>query len=397
MSLQQTAVPGRIATIDVLRGLTMVVMALDHTRDYFHEGAMLYDPTDLDRANPALFLTRWITHFCAPAFVFLAGLSVYIKRKTSAKKDVSMYLLTRGLWLMFLDVVVFRFALLFNFYMDFHMLSILWMIGCCMVMLAGLIYLRHWAILAISLIIIFGHNLTDGYAVAPESAFYIPWVILWTRGLFQLAPGVSVYSIYAVIPWLGIMMFGYCMGRFYGPPYTDKMRRRLFTYVGVLAIILFVFFRESGFYGDPRPAQVYPDFITSALSILNVTKYPVSLQFTLMTIGPLMILLAVLENVNLTRLRPVIVFGRVPLFYFIAHFFVIHSAALAIYMIQKGKRFSEVDFHYPATLGGVGPDGGVSLPWVYLAWISVVVALYPICVWFEKYKRERRAWWTSYL
>lgn len=387
----------RITTIDALRGLIMVIMALDHTRDFFHESALVYDPTDLSKSNPAVFFTRWITHYCAPAFLFLAGISAYIRRTTSTKKDLSKYLVTRGLWLMVLDVVVLRFAIMFNLYFDFNLLSILWLIGFCMLLLGGVIFLRHWLILTIALVIIFGHNLTDFITVTPEHPMYIPWVLLWNGGVFQLSPSVIVFSIYAPIPWLGIMMLGYFVGRWYGLPYTDKMRRRLLVNTGILSIILFLFFRYTAFYGDPRQAQDYPDVITSFMSFLNVTKYPVSLQFTLMTIGPLMILLAVLEKVDLTRWKPFIVFGRVPLFYFIIHFFVIHAAALVVYMIQTGKSLSEIDFRFPATFGGITSEGGVSLFWVYVAWILIVLGLYPLCAWYERYRRENRRWWTRFL
>jgi uncharacterized membrane protein len=376
----------------------MVVMALDHTRDFFHYDALISSPTDLSKAGASLFLTRWVTHFCAPGFLFLAGLSAYLRRAKSSKKELSRYLLTRGLWLMLLDITVLRFAVMFNFYLNYNLISILWLIGLCMVLLSGVIFLRHWAILTIALIIIFGHNLTDGLKVGQSSPFYVPWVLLYNGGPIQISPSILIFIVYATIPWLGIMMFGYFVGRWYGAPFTDKMRRRLMVYTGTLAIILFFFFRYTGFYGDPSPAVDYPDAGTSMLSFMNVSKYPVSLQFTLMTLGPLMIALAALEKVNTNGLKPLLVFGRVPLFYFLLHFFVIHIAALVVYMLQKGKSFSELDFHFPNSFGGlVAGEAGVSLFWTYVAWAVIVIALYPVCKWFERYRRVSNSFWVHWI
>jgi uncharacterized membrane protein len=371
----------RVPAIDILRGIIMVVMALDHTRDYFHTGALVYDPTDLSQSNTAVFLTRWITHFCAPGFLFLAGLSAYIKRNRTSRRALARYLLTRGLWLMLLDIVVLRFAVLFNFYLSYNILSILWLIGGCMVMLAGVIYLRYWVIVVAAFAIIFGHNLADGITPG-EPLIYVPWVLFWNGGMIPFPNGSIIYALYPFIPWLGIMMLGYGVGRWYGTPYTAAMRKRLLINTGILFTVLFFFFRYAG-YGDPRPAEAYPDAINSILSFLNATKYPVSLQFTLMTLGPLMILLAFLENAKTERLKPLLVFGQVPLFYFIVHFFVIHTAALMLFMIQTGKPFSELDFHFPQSFGGITAEGGVSLPWVYVAWVLVVAALYPLCSWWR--------------
>jgi uncharacterized membrane protein len=372
----------RVPAIDLLRGLIMVVMALDHTRDYFHADAFLYNPTDLSQSSPALFLTRWITHFCAPGFLFLSGLSAYLKRSRTSRKELSRYLLTRGLWLMVLDVVVLKFGLFFNFYPDYQLLSILWLIGGCMTMLAGLIYLRYWSIVVIAFVIIFAHNLTDGISAPGEPFAYVPWVLFWAGGMIPLPNGWIIYASYPFIPWLGIMMLGYAAGSLYSSPYTYPMRRRLLINTGILFIILFFFFRYTGIYGDPNPAQDYPDALTTILSFINVSKYPVSLQFTLITIGPLMILLALFEQVNPGRLNPLMVFGKVPLFYFIVHFYLLHTSALILYMIRTGKTLDEIDFHFPATFGGITAGSGVSLPWVYVAWMLVVVTLYPLCKWW---------------
>ncbi|HZY82146.1 MAG TPA: heparan-alpha-glucosaminide N-acetyltransferase domain-containing protein [Cyclobacteriaceae bacterium] len=371
--------PGRVNSIDLLRGIIMVVMALDHTRDFFHEAQFLFSPTDLEKTTPAIFLTRWITHFCAPAFVLLSGISININLRKRGRRELVKYLLTRGLWLVILDVVVLRFAFFFNFYYDMTFLSILWMLGVCMMLMAAVIFLPYRATLFISILIIAGHDAITGIASGPV------WTILMSAGFVPPA----FVSTYSILPWLAIMMFGFVVGRLYGDKYDPVLRRRLLWQLGVLFIVLFAVLRWVNVYGDPAPWSVSPrGAIFTVLSYFNVTKYPVSLLFTLMTIGPLLILLSRFETINVKWLSPAVVFGRVPLFYFLAHFFMIHVAALLHSMWKTGKSLSEIDFHFPATFGGITPEGGVNLAWTYVAWIILVLTLYPICVWYDKIKRK---------
>jgi uncharacterized membrane protein len=371
----------RINSIDLLRGIIMVVMALDHTRDFFHESTFVFDPTDVSKTDPALFFTRWITHFCAPAFAFLSGISINMNLRKRGKPELVKYLLTRGLWLVFLDFVVLRFAFFFNFYYDMTFFSILWMLGWCMVLMAGVIFLPYRAILAISVLIIVGHDALSGLQLGSL------WVILMGRGFIPPA----FISTYPIIPWLAIMMFGFVVGRMYGEKYDPILRRRLLIQLGILSIVLFFVLRWVNVYGDPAP-WVHSDRgpVYTVVSFFNVTKYPVSLLFTLMTLGPLMILLSWFEKLNVLWLMPAQVFGRVPLFYFLAHFFLIHAVALLHSMWMTGKSLWDIDFHYPTTFGGITPEGGVSLGWVYVVWVLVVVTLYPACVWYDVVKRKHR-------
>jgi len=367
----------RVNSIDLLRGVIMVVMALDHTRDFFHVHAFEFDPTDLEKTTPALFFTRWITHFCAPAFVLLSGVSININLRKRGKPELVKYLLTRGFWLIFLDVVVLRFAFFFNFYYDLTFLSILWMLGWCMVFMAGVIYLPYRAILGISLVIIVGHDALFGLDFGPL------WTILMARGFIPPA----FISTYPLIPWLAIMMLGFVIGRMYGEKYDPLLRRRLLLQLGILSIVLFFILRWVNVYGDPGPWIHSPrGAVFTVISFFNASKYPVSLLFTMMTLGPLLILLSWFETLNVRWLAPAQVFGRVPLFYFLAHFFLIHAAALVHTMWKTRKSLGEIDFHYPATFGGITPEGGVDLFWVYAAWILVVVTLYPVCIWYDKRK-----------
>ena len=367
----------RINSIDLLRGLIMIVMAIDHTRDYFHIPALLFQPTDLAQTTPAIFITRWITHFCAPAFAFLSGISININLRKRGKPELVKYLLTRGFWLIFLDLVVLRFGFFFNFYYDMTFLSILWMLGWCMVFMAAVIFLPYRAVLAISLLIIVGHDALVGLQLGSL------WTIIMT---FGFVPPAFV-SAYPLIPWLGIMMFGYVTGRMYGDKYDPLLRRRLLMQLGILAVVLFFILRWVNVYGDPVPwSHNSRGTLYTVLSFFNVTKNPVSLLFTLMTLGPLMILLSWFETIKGSWLAPVQVFGRVPLFYFLAHFYLIHAAALLHQMWKTGKSLSEIDFHFPASFGGITSEGGVTLVWVYVIWVLIVAALYPVCVWYDKHK-----------
>jgi uncharacterized membrane protein len=367
----------RVNSIDLLRGIIMIIMALDHTRDFFHTTTFVFDPTDVTKTYPALFFTRWITHFCAPAFAFLSGVSININLRKRGRPALAKYLLTRGLWLVFLDLVVLRFLFFFNFYYDMTFLSILWMLGWCMVFMAGVIFLPYRAVLAISLLIIVGHDALFGLQLGPL------WTILMGAGFVPPA----FVSTYPIIPWLGIMMLGYVVGRLYGEKYDPVLRRRLLVQLGILSVILFFLVRWVNVYGDPAPWSVSErGMIFTVISFFNVTKYPVSLLFILMTLGPLMILLSWFETVNTKLISPAVTFGRVPLFYFLAHFFLIHVLALLHQVWKTGQSLSEIDLHYPATFGGITPEGGVELGWVYVVWMAIVVSLYPVCKWYEKRK-----------
>ncbi len=367
----------RVNSIDLLRGLIMIVMTLDHTRDYFHIPAFIFSPTDLTQTSPAIFATRWITHFCAPAFVLLSGISININLRKRGKGELVKYLLTRGFWLIFLDLVVLRFGFFFNFYYDMTIFSILWLIGWCMVCMAGVIFLPYRAILAISLLIIVGHDALVGLQLGPL------WTITMTVGFVPPA----FISSYAIIPWLGIMMFGYVTGRMYGDKYDPVLRRRLLMQLGILSIVLFFILRWVNVYGDPVPWASNPrGTLYTVLSFFNVTKNPVSLLYTLITVGPLLILLSWFETLNTKWLKPAEVFGRVPLFYFLLHFYWIHFTALIHLMWKTGKSLSEIDFHFDKSFGGITPDGGVTLVWVYVIWVLIVVSLYPVCKWYDARK-----------
>ena len=387
----------RIASIDIIRGLVMVIMALDHTRDFFHADVALFDPTDLTKTNPALFFTRWITHFCAPTFVFLSGLSAYISTQRKTRQELSRFLFTRGLWLVFLEFTVVRLGIVFNLYYDFVIFQVIWVIGASMMVLSALVYLRQKAILALGLILIFGHNLLDAFRINPGEPGHFIWAIMQQSGLFPIAPGRVVLAAYPLLSWLGIMLAGYGIGFLYDRDFETARRRRILIYSGLASLAIFIVLRFTNAYGDPSPWSTQKNLTFTLLSLINVTKYPVSLLYTLLMMGPVLLIIALIENVRAKEFEPLRIIGRVPLFYYILHFYLIHITALILYMISQGKSWSELDFNFSAGFGGIPAGAGYTLPWVYLAWISIVCALYPLCTRYYRYKSQHNHWWLGYV
>lgn len=373
----------RVTSVDILRGLLMVIMALDHVRDYFHSTTFVFDPTDLSKTTPILFFTRWITHFCAPGFVFLSGLSIFLSLQRKTKREASVFLLTRGLWLVVVEIVIMRFALLFNFYFDVTIFGIIGVIGACMIFMAGLLHLHARWLLAPGVIILSGYP-------------FVPIPILTSVGLISLAPNHALIISYPVLPWLAIMMLGYCAGKFYNKT-SSQLRGKWLLGTGVAVVALFFVLRWINLFGDSAPWSVQSTSLFTLLSFLNVTKYPVSLLFSMITLGVVLIMLGLLEQAPTKRSSVLMVFGRVPLFYFILHFFIIHTVALVLFIITTVKTWAEMDFHFDKSFGGITPEGGFSLAWVYVFWIVLVLILYPVCKAYDRYKSTHTYKWLSYL
>ena len=386
----------RIYSIDIMRGVVMVIMALDHVRDFFHQGALTSDPTNMETTTPAVFFTRWITHYCAPTFVLLAGTSIYISAKRKSKRDLFFFLLTRGLWLILLEVVVVRFGLFFNFYYDVVVFQVIWAIGASMVCMALLIHLSARLLLILGLILIFGHNLADIAPLKPGDTFFAMWGFLRQSVFFNLSSETILWVPYPLLPWLGIMLVGYCLGQLYTDLNPEQRQKILFR-IGLSAVTLFIILRFINVYGDPAPWSQQKNGLFTFMSFLNATKYPVSLLYSLMTIGPVLMILSWMEKTKLSLLQPFAVFGRVPLFYYILHFYLLHLVSLMLFMHKTGKSFSDLDFHFNRSFGGITPEGGYSLFWAYVAWICLVIILYPLCKWYNRYKSTHNDRWLSYL
>lgn len=387
----------RISSIDIMRGLVMVIMALDHTRDYFHIDAFNFDPTDITKTSPSLFLTRWITHFCAPTFVLLSGVAARISFERKTKKELSIFLLTRGLWLIVLELSVIRFSFVFNLYYDFIIFQVIWVIGASMVILSALIYLPERVILIIGLLIVFGHNAFDSFQLKPGDDGFVLWAFLRQSATFEIVPGRLLMVPYALLPWLGILLTGFGLGTWYTRSFDPAIRKKYLFRTGLITIVLFIVLRFFNLYGDPAPWSQQSDPLFTLMSFLNCTKYPVSLLYTLMTLGPVLIILSLIENINSNTLKPLVIFGRVPMFYYILHFYLLHFLALSLLIATTGMDFSSIDFHFSKGFGGIPPNTGVALPWVYAVWAGVVIALYPLCKWYNQYKSTHKDWWLSYL
>ena len=386
----------RIQSIDLLRGLVMILMTLDHTRDYFHHDAFFYDPLDLTQTTPLIFLTRFVTHFCAPVFVFLAGTSAYFTGQRKTKKELSNWLIKRGLWLIVVELTIIKLA--WNFKLDYNIIvvQVIWALGAGMITLAGFIHLRKYLALSIAFAMIAGHNLLDGFHPGGSVGIKTLWNILHEFGGTNLGP-VRFFVAYPVIPWLGVMLTGYYFGELYRKEYDPRRRQKVLLYLGLGMIVLFTLLRSGNFYGDPAPWKVQKNFIYSFLSFFNVTKYPPSLQYLLITIGPSIVLLSITEKLNLNRLKPVVIIGRVPMFWYIVHIYLIHLTA-AIAAMLTGYSFSDmiIDFwvSYQPGLKGYG----FNIWGVYLFWAGICLFLYPIAYWYNEYKSSNRdKWWLTYL
>jgi uncharacterized membrane protein len=388
---RQSSIAGarpRLVSIDLLRGLVMVLMALDHTRDFFGSSGMnLRDVTD-----PALFLTRWITHFCAPVFVLLAGVSAWLYEARGRRVgEVSRFLFTRGLFLMLMEFTVVRLGWTFDLGANSFVTQVIWAIGASMVVLSGLIYLPRRAIAAIGLAMIAGHNLLDGIGAGQFGSAGWMWTLLHEPKLLRLYGDTTLFALYPLIPWVGVMATGYALGPLFA---LDRaIRVRWLVGLGVCATAGFVLLRAMNVYGDPAPWRPQENALSTVLSFVNCEKYPPSLLYLLMTLGPGLLLLAAFEKARGRMALWLVAFGRVPLFFYVAHLFLIHGLAVSFALATK----ADASWLFGGLPGGKPADWGLGLPGVYVATLLAVLILYPLCRWFARLKQNRTEWWWSYL
>ncbi len=400
--------PARLESVDLLRGLVMVLMAIDHTRDFTHAGATLGDPELLADPGLLLFFTRWITHFCAPIFVFLAGTGAFLSLgRGKSKAELSRFLVTRGLWLVLLELTVVKFGFAMSVDPHFFFGQVIWVLGWGMVLLAALIHLPMPAIAAFGAVLVLGHNAFDGIGVpqaitpttlavgpgAPPPAMFSAqglWMLLHVPGMVQVMPDVRFFVRYPLIPWIGVLALGYA----FGPVMRldEAARRRMLVRIGGAAVIAFLVLRATNLYGDPRPWSAQGDAAKTLIAFLNTQKYPPSLLYLLMTLGPGILLLAAFERARGAVADALIVFGRVPLFYYVLHLPLIQLASALLILVTAGT-------------AGFGPrpgDGppvgwGWNLGVTYAAWAAIIALLFPLCRWFAGVKARRRDWWLGYL
>jgi uncharacterized membrane protein len=380
----------RLESVDILRGAIMILMALDHTRDFFGKPGI--SPTDLAQTTIPLFFTRWITHFCAPVFFLLTGTGAYLSLRRKSKRELSRFLFTRGLWLIFLELTLFRcFGFQFNF--DYHvtLLKVLWALGWAMIVLSALVHLPASLITAFGLLMVAGHNLLD-----PVRSSNVIWTVLHSPNFIVANPQHSVFVAYPLVPWLGVTALGYSLGQIYA--WTRQRRRTFLLRAGVGLTAGFAILRGINVYGDPVRWATQKSAAFTALSFLNATKYPPSLLFLLVTLGPALLFLGAMDGRTPQFLRPALTFGRVSMFYFLLHIPFIHLLAVVVCYVRYGQA------HWMFESPSVGqfpitppPGWGFSLPIVYLIWVCVVIALYPLCRWFAAVKQRRGDAWLSYL
>ena len=401
-----TSTRARINSIDILRGIIMVIMALDHTRDFFHKtvvdggGSVATGPTDLETTTPVLFFTRWITHFCAPIFVFLAGAAIYLLSLKKTKSELSSFLIKRGCWLVLVEIILITLGWTFNPLFNLFILQVIWAIGISMILMGLLIHLPFKLIFLVGFLVVFGHNLLDypGISKGLKGGLFADLLYFSRFAVYNIDSSHFIMIVYSFVPWTGVMLLGLCFGRLFSPAIDPRLRKKTLLLMGGGLVSLFIVLRFINLYGDPVPWSMHhrgPVF--SFLSFINVNKYPPSLDFLLLTIGAGILALALLEGVRSSLTDFFRVYGRVPMFYYILHFYLIHLLVVILFFAQGYPASRIADPKSPFLFRP--PEFGTSLGFVYLVWIVVFLALYPLCKKYDRYKTANagKKWWLSYL
>ncbi len=390
---QVTTVPPlmrRITSIDTLRGIVMIIMALDHVRDFF--GVPGLNPTNVAQTTVPLFLTRWLTHICAPTFFLLTGTGAFLLGQRRSTPELSRFLLTRGMWLIALELTVLRcLSYQFNFDYQVTMLVVIWALGWAMIVLSALVWLPPSIVLAFGVVMMTGHNLLDGIRSTNPV-----WVVLHSPGFVVNHAGFVVFAAYPLIPWVGVTAAGYALGQVYR--WSAERRQAFLVRVGVSLSLAFLALRAINRYGDPVRWSAQASSAMTVVSFLNVTKYPPSLLFLLMALGPALLILRAVETGTPRWLRPALTFGRVPLFYFVLHFSLIHLLAVIVCYVQNGAVHWMFESPNLGTYPFTPPPGwGMSLLFIYAVWIAVVLVMYPLCRSFAALKERDRSGWLGYV
>lgn len=385
----------RVESVDVVRGIIMLIMALDHVRDFFGDASA--SPTNLAATTAPLFFTRWITHICAPTFFLLTGTGAYLALRRRSKSDLSRFLLTRGLWLIFLEVVLVRcLGWQWNFDFLLTMLTVLWALGWAMIVLSGAVFLPARVVTAIGVLMIAGHNLLDGVQASSFGAWAPLWTVLHSPGFVFNNGTRIVFAAYVLIPWVGVTMVGYGLGQIYDWP--AERRKSFLARTGLAMIAAFLVLRALNIYGDPSKWAHQKTTFFTLLSFVNTTKYPPSLLFLLMTLGPALLLLRAFDDRIPNLFRPALIVGKVPMFYYVLHVVVIHVLALIAALVRFGEAHTVFESptldRFPITQP---PGWPLGLRWVYLVWLTVLVILYPACRWYAAVKQRSGNPWLSYL
>ena len=373
-------------------------MGLDHTRDFFHSAAYTDDPLNLETTSPLLFFTRWITHFCAPIFVFLSGTSIYLQSLRKTKSQLSAFLIKRGLWLIFAEVAIVTLGITFNPFYNFIILQVIWAIGISMVILGFLIRLPFNVILTLGLVIILGHNLLDIPQSAQGFKSNFLWDLFHRMGFYQLGENHFIQIMYPFVPWTGLMMVGYCTGIFYTNKFSAERRKKILAVIGFSLILFFVIVRFINVYGDPFTWSHQKNGLYTFLSFMKVHKYPPSLMYMCITIGPALLVLSLIENIQNGFTNYVRTYGRTAFFYYLIHFYLLHILCAIAFFARGHTMQDAINSAKKLPFMFLVPGEGFSLTVVYLIWAAVVIALYPLCKWYHKYKTSNKEkWWLSYV
>jgi len=396
----------RIESIDILRGIVMIIMCLDHTRDYFQDLQVAGSPMNLETTYPALFFTRYITHFCAPVFVFLSGLSVYLQSKRKSNKELSVFLLKRGIWLILLEIFLNNFLWSFDVTFNLIVLQVIWAIGASMVVLSALIYLNKKLLLVLGLVIVAGHNLLDVYGFSSiqysnngKEALDFLWYLVHQPGGMEIGDSHRYITVgYPMLPWLGIMILGYCLGSLYSSGFDQAKRSKYLIVMGSSALILFIILRTFNLYGDPEFwFDEQSSFFKTLVSFLRISKYPPSFHYTLVTLGVCLISLAILEKFKNRITDFLLVYGRVPLFFYFLHIAVIHVSSMLLKPLFGQSMYTSIS-NYENYINEQHRYIDSGLIGVYIAWILIIAALYYPCLKYMRYKmNNKNKKWLSYL
>ena len=384
----------RIDSLDILKGIIIILMSLDHFRDYFHSEAFFFNPTDPENTNAITFFIRWVTHYCAPIFTFLAGVSAYIVGNKYNKKYLSKFLLTRGLWLVFVEIVIINFGWRFDITFSYIVLGVIWMLGICMILMSLLIWMSNKKVLIFSLLVIFGHNLLDLFDISGSFL----WALLHQQEFFKLSETSTLVVGYPLVPWIGVMSLGYFFGYYYKREYNQENRIKKLKTLGLCFVGGFFLVRMVNSFGNFIPWTNYEVFSKTVFSFMNPHKYPPSLSYLLMTLGPMFLFLALLELRKKTFLsQALMVFGRVPFFFYILHIYFIHLFAMLATEIY-GFGWESMILKTPIWMLPSKFEGfGFSTLWMLILWLCFVVFMYPICKKFADYKiNNKQKKWLSY-
>ncbi len=388
----------RVLSIDIIRGFIMVIMALDHVRDFFHVTAFTADPLSPQTTSAFLFFTRWITHFCAPSFLLLSGISSNLSGQRQSLTGKATFLIKRGIWLIVAEVVLITLALSFDPTYKFIFLQVIWALGWSMILLGLFIrVLSVRGIVVVGLLLVFGHNVFDLIQLNTNTLSGIAGTIFFTSPgtFYPLENGPTIGVLYAILPWSGIMFIGYGLGDLYRNGFPAQKRKKILLFSGITIVLVFVILRYINGYGDPSKWTSQATAWRTMLSFLNTSKYPPSLLYSLMTLGPVLIMLSLADQCAYKLGDFFTIYGKVPFFYFVIHFYLIHFASAVVVLLSG---FTWAQATAPDLFFKFRPANfGFELPWVYLIWIAVVAAMYFPSRWFGNYKAKHNMWWLRYL